>query len=92
MIIRKQVVVTKEVEQIHEVLCNMCGLSCRGEKDNSEPPYQMGDFLGLIEETVMGGYFSEDFSDGDKYTFSMCEKCLLELFKQFVISPEKEEM
>ncbi len=67
MKITRKVMVEKEV--IEDYVCNKCGLPCNN--------------LGLLDEVVRGGYESVDFSDQDVYEFSICEKCLKELFATF---------
>jgi len=66
-------------------LCNNCGESLIPldmEKDCKPSPY------GLVEKTVSGGYFSDYLWDCTTYTFSLCEKCLRDLFDQFKIPPQ----
>lgn len=65
-----------EVEEVEDILCNKCGNSC---KLNGSP-------YGLLEYDYSGGYDSTPLRDCTTYTFSMCETCLLELFKSFVIA------
>lgn len=74
-------IVSKEVEEIENVFCNKCGESCKSKFDDQN-------FYGMIEQTVEGGYGSEVLEDLTTYTFSLCEKCLNELFKEFKISVE----
>jgi hypothetical protein len=47
----------------------------------------MGNFNGLVEVEVSGAYDSTHLEDCTNYTFSLCEKCLVELFETFSISP-----
>lgn len=65
---------TQEVEVIVDVFCNKCGESCKGA---------IGNLNGLIEAKVSGAYDSTHIGDGDVYEFSLCEKCLSELFDTF---------
>lgn len=44
-------------------------------------------FHGLIEVTVSGGYSSPALWDLTNYTFSLCERCLRELFDGCKIPP-----
>lgn len=46
---------------------------------------------GLIEQTVRGGYDSYALEDLEKYTFSLCEGCLKELFDAFKIPVAQSE-
>lgn len=65
------------VTEIEEIFCNKCGLSCRS-------PY--GDFYGLIEVEVTGGYNSTHLEDGEVHKFSLCERCVSELIASFYYS------
>jgi hypothetical protein len=48
-----------------------------------------GDFFyGLVENTVSGGYHSTALSDGCRYKFSLCERCLATLFDSFLLPVE----
>lgn len=49
-----------------------------------QPP----DFNGLIEVRVDGCYSSDHLRDCTAYRFSICEKCLVELFSTFKIKPD----
>lgn len=60
-----------------EIFCNLCGMSCRGV---------VGNFNGLIEAKVYGAYDSTHLGDGDIYKFSLCERCLSELFDKFKLT------
>jgi len=71
---------TKEVEVLVDAICNKCGESCKGS---------IGNLNGLIEAQVSGAYDSSHLGDGNVYEFSMCEKCLSELFKTFKHDPYK---
>lgn len=45
-----------------------------------------GDFYyGLVETTVSGGFHSTALSDGGRYKFSLCERCLASLFDSFLL-------
>lgn len=47
---------------------------------------------GLIEQEYTGGYDSiPGIQDLTKYTFSLCEHCMLDLFKSFKIPIKSEE-
>lgn len=69
----------KEVEEVvvDDIICNKCGKSCR---ENSN-------YQGLIEKTITGCYGSV-LGDQTSITFSLCEYCLMDLFKTFAIPPE----
>jgi hypothetical protein len=63
-----------------EIFCNKCSMSCRGH---------VGNFNGLIEARVDGAYDSSHLEDGAVYIFSLCEKCLTDLFSTFKLDPYK---
>lgn len=77
------------------ILCNKCGYSCCLTEHLENTGFQNYN-SGLIDAQVLGGYMSTPgngygaLSDGFKYTFSLCEFCLDELFENFTI-PVKEE-
>lgn len=73
---------TGTVQDPHEILCNKCGgFMCPIGTYNEQIPH------GLHNAEVMGGYDSYHLLDLNKYIFSICEKCLRELFLQFIIPP-----
>lgn len=72
--------ITKEVEETCDILCNKCGKSLKCEFNIN----------GLVEAEVRGAYDSPRLLDGAKYEFSLCEKCLFELFDKFVLPPWRE--
>ena len=76
---------TKEVEEISDIICNRCGKSCMSGKNDG-----IDDGYGLIETTVCGGYWSTYLYDDVRYTFSLCEECLRELFDNFIIPPKTQ--
>lgn len=48
---------------------------------------------GLYNAQVMGGYYTPGYLlDMNRYTFSLCEKCLRELFMQCKIKPTVDGM
>jgi hypothetical protein len=67
---------SKPIETLVDTLCNKCGESC-GEGDYPH---------GLIEAEVHGGYDSPVLEDQHAYKFSLCEKCLATLFREFKIT------
>jgi Fe-S-cluster containining protein len=81
---KKMKTVIQEVEIIEDIICNKCGGSCCTKFD----PIENTDFYGLIEASFSTGYFSQHLPDGFIYSFSLCEKCLAELFKSFKIEPK----
>lgn len=85
---KKMEIRTRQVNTIVEVICNRCGNSCGTMTPASELP----EFHGLIEVHVDGTYFSPHLADLMRYRFSICEKCLTELFSTFKIQPEMFEI
>ena len=69
---------TRLVIDPKEILCNLCG---EYMSDINQDP------LGLYNAEVIGGYSSYYLLDMNKYTFSLCEKCLRSLFIQCKIKP-----
>ena len=67
---------------VDDVVCNRCGKSC---KDSMDMNYE-----GLLEATVRGGFASK-LGDGVEHRFSLCEDCLIELFKDFKHAPTTED-
>lgn len=71
------------------VPCNLCGHPCGvlGRDENDPGDRRMG----LIEQTVHGGYWSTPgngdgaLDDCSSYKFSLCEFCLDWLFSRFAI-------
>lgn len=80
---KKIKIITQKVEIVDDVICNKCGESCMSVDDDFKTPY------GLNEVVVSGGYYSNYLEDLTTYTFSLCEKCLSELFKTFLIPVHK---
>lgn len=70
--------ILKECTVHEDVLCNKCGDSLQSRFDDSI-------FVGLVEESYSGGFFSNEISDEFHYVFSLCEKCLKNLFESFCI-------
>lgn len=77
MEVLEKVTVTEERTVRRDVLCNKCGQSLRKS---------MGEFEGLVECYIMGGYASK-LGDMVAYRFSLCEDCLQDLFKNFLYDP-----
>ena len=76
---------TKQVDEITDVICNKCGMSCypnTGGCDN---------FCGL-GAVVWGNYDSAVLKDAAEYKFDICEKCLVKLFKTFKIPVEIKDL
>jgi len=79
VIIKEEVTVTKTETVIHDILCNKCGKSCRTP---------IGNYEGLIEVKVQGGYDSPVVGDMTTWTFSLCQYCIAEFGKSFKIPIE----
>lgn len=81
--------ITKEVQETvtvtADIICNKCGESCC--TDDSDEMSAWRDYDGLLEVGGSGGYHSKHIGDMTYFTFSLCEKCLMELFKTFKINP-----
>jgi len=76
-LVKKQ---NQEVDVVADIICNMCGGSLIGE---------IGNFNGLVEASILGGFDSTHLADDVTYTFSICEKCLCEhIFSKFIIPEE----
>jgi hypothetical protein len=73
------------VRTVSSYPCNNCGGSMSdGEGEQGWP-------MGLVEETVGGGYNSFHLTDCTSYTFSICEKCLRAMFVTFKIPPTVQD-
>lgn len=46
--------------------------------------------MGLLESEIFGGYYSSWLDDQSKYTFRLCEHCLVKMFKNFKIPVDVE--
>lgn len=74
---------TQQIVNPQEKLCNLCGGSlCEDGHDH----------YGLYNAKVEGGYNSNYLWDLRRYTFSLCEKCLRDIFNQCKIKPDIDEM
>jgi len=77
-----------EVEYTDDIICNKCGNSLKHLISTDNPP--SFNYCGLEEAIVHGTYGSDPLEDCTDYIFSLCEKCLYELFNTFKI-PVKEQ-
>ena len=70
------------------IICNNCGGSLivagQGKQSHSD---EYVEIAGFIDGHVSGGYYSNFLGDCLDYRFSICEKCLVEMFSQFKIKP-----
>lgn len=71
-----------------ECLCNKCESDLMLYDTNAYGDKIPVGYHGLVDAVVNGGYYSEHLSDTVTYRFSLCEKCLLELFETFKKAPE----
>jgi hypothetical protein len=77
---------TRKTVDPSTILCNRCGECMRPLGTmNEQYPH------GLEKAEVTGGYDSYHLFDMTTYKFSICEKCLRELFNQFKIKPGVED-
>lgn len=79
--------ITREVREIEDCLCNKCGES---QLYASEDGFECKDIYGVVCDFT-GGYFSKYLADCTRYQFSLCEKCLKELFDTFKIPVQIDE-
>jgi hypothetical protein len=73
---------TRKAIDPKEILCNRCGGYQRPIGSHNEQYAH-----GLEDATITGGYDSYHLFDMTSYKFSICEKCLREMFNQFAIKP-----
>jgi len=84
----------KEAKQIlTNVKCNKCGkkMALTYPDLTTGGGDRVRSVVGILAE-VDGSYFSTHLEDSVKYSFDMCEECLVELFESFVIPVEKQEI
>ena len=82
---RKTIKAQTVIEVTDDILCNACGMSCRAGPDNYS-------FEGLIGVVVTGGFYSKALGDMNKYSFDVCEKCLVEWLDTFKIDPQVKDL
>ena len=70
------------VDKVEDLICNACGNSLKEDHN----------FCGLEEVEVIGCYDSPVLDDGVKYSFSLCEHCLNDMFKKFLIKPHEKDL
>jgi len=76
---------TIETEVVCGFACNMCGLVVQPGVGVPTVEQLNARVTGLIGAVVHAGYDVEHLTDGVTYSFSICEKCLSELFNQFKV-------
>ena len=78
---------TRLVQNPRDILCNMCGeCMCPLGTMNEQSPN------GLHNAIVVGGYDSYHLLDCHSYKFSLCEKCLRDMFSKAKIKPSISEV
>ena len=89
----KKIIKSVETIQTQDIICNKCGESCKigniGETGNQKN-LDWDIYGGLIESEIFGGYYSSKLDDQSKYTFSLCEHCLVKMFKNFKVPVDVE--
>jgi hypothetical protein len=76
----KKKIVSREVEEIDDIVCNMCGESLKVYLDIEKTVFNFG---GIENAEMICGYESK--FDGTSFSFSLCEKCVHKLLKKFKI-------
>jgi hypothetical protein len=69
-------------DKIKKIKCKYCNI-CKTYLKNIH-----GSYYGLVDANFSSGYDSTHFIDGFSFTFSLCEKCLYDLFDKFKKSPK----
>ena len=92
--VKKQV----KVVEIKDIFCNLCGSSCKtaNSKDRLDKNGNIVEgkktedniYGGLLETEVDGFYNSSHLEDRTSYKFSLCEDCLVKMFKKFKVPVE----
>lgn len=78
--------ILEEIEvYLEQITCNKCGETIKEYEQSNEELYGN---TGL-NVVYYGGYGSEHVGDGVTYSFDLCEKCLVKLFKDFKIPPDR---
>lgn len=70
-------IVAKEVEEVSNVVCNMCGEEIK--KD------EYGNFADYVTINKTWGYLSN--MDGEKHSADICQECYMKIIGKFAISP-----
>lgn len=71
-----------------EICCNKCGVDLKKYATNVNNEKFCVGYYGLIDAKASGGFESTELRDTFMYRFSLCEKCLVELFETFKVKPE----
>lgn len=70
------------------IFCNKCNKPCR----LPHYPEEFWVYGGLVNAVIQGQYGSTHLEDLTKYQFSLCEECVVELFKTFKTPPTKTDL
>jgi len=70
---KRKKTVNRDVVEIDAIICNKCG--------KQTPSDSYGG--ALVDAEVSGGYNSQSMEDGARYSFDLCEACVVELMKTF---------
>lgn len=78
-----------------KVRCNKCGEMLAKYDKSADPPHADGKkhfvgYYGLVNTMYKTGFWSEHMPDCQRYIFSLCEKCIAEMFKTFKYEPDVE--
>lgn len=82
---------TIEEAVTHEILCNKCAKSILHVDYTDDQGKMHFSAYGITEYTYKGGYGSDPLEDTTSYTFSLCEPCLADMFKSFLIPVDVSE-
>jgi hypothetical protein len=78
-------IVKRDVEETKDIFCNKCGVTCALPLKPSDGHVV---YYGLVEASITTGALSPVLPDGHRYTFSLCEPCIAEMMKTWLIEPE----
>ncbi|WP_042348774.1 hypothetical protein [Bacillus massiliigorillae] len=87
MKIHKSVIVKQEVELLESITCNKCGKTTVLNGDEFERQIKAEGFQTIECEFGYGSKY-----DCEKWTFDICQECLLEFTKSFKYPHEVKEM
>jgi len=73
-----------------DIFCNKCGENLKMTEKDFEGKDFFAGYYGLVDAHVSGGYLSKHLCDLQYYEFSMCEKCVKEMFDAFKNPPKQE--
>jgi hypothetical protein len=71
---------TIETDVVCGFVCNMCGLVVQPGVGVATVEELASRLTGLVGAVVHAGYGAEHLTDGVTYSFSICEKCLSDMF------------